>query len=123
MCAFGDRVVDQGLDPVCLPGVHQRADDVGLVVDMPGLQLGCAGEEFLHERLVNAVVDQQLFRRHANLALVHEAAEIGGLCSLFEIGIFQHDHRILAAEFDAALLEMRAAFGRDVATHGCRPGE
>ena len=45
MRAFGDRVVDQRFDAVCLARVYQRADDVGFVVDMPGLEFARAGKK------------------------------------------------------------------------------
>jgi hypothetical protein len=80
-------------------------------------------EEALHEGLVDPFVDEELLGRHADLALVHERSEVGGLGRLVEVRVLEHDHRVLAAEFHAALLEVGAALGRDLAAHGGGAGE
>jgi hypothetical protein len=60
---------------------------------------------------------------HADLALVHEGAEGRSLDRFIEVGVFQHDQRCLAAQFEQAGLELlRGARGDDLA-HGGRAGE
>ncbi len=54
---------------------------------------------------------------------MHEGAEIGRLGGALHVGIFQHDQRILAAQLDAALLEMGAGLGSDLPANGGRAGE
>ena len=58
--------------------------------------------ELLGERVGDRVDDDDPLGRHADLALVHERAERGGLDRLVEVGILEHDQRRLAAEFEQA---------------------
>ena len=77
----------------------------------------------IDERVRDALVDDDALRRHANLALVHEGAEGGGLHGLAEIGVVEHDERRLAAEFEEDRLQMTRRRLRDGATDPRRPRE
>jgi len=47
----------------------------------------------------NLVIDDDPFGRHADLALIHECAERGGVDRLIEVGVVKDHQRSLAAEF------------------------
>ena len=72
---------------------------------------------------MDLLVDDDAFDRHADLALMHEGAEIGGLGGTVEIGVVADDQRVLAAEFEAAFFQMRAGLGRDLAAYRRRTGK
>ena len=55
--------------------------------------------------------------RHADLALVHEGAEGGGVDRLVEVGVVEHDQRRLAAELEQHRLQM----ARRESRRRCRP--
>ena len=57
---------------------------------------------FCGEVVGHGIDDDDPLGRHADLALVHERAEGGGLDRLVEIGVLEHDQRRLAAEFEQA---------------------
>jgi hypothetical protein len=64
-----------------------------------GQRFRLCGEPF-DELVGDGFDDDDPLGRHAYLALVHEGAEGGGLHGFVEIGVFQHDERSLAAEFE-----------------------
>jgi hypothetical protein len=78
---------------------------LGRVAD---LELSGALDEALEEGLEDRVLHQHLLDRHADLALVHEAAEVGGLRRALHVGVVADDQAVLAAELDAGLLQVRA---------------
>src|SRR5690606_38699378 len=95
--------------------VDQRADDVLLALGwIANLELGGALNKTLEESVVNPPVDKNFLDRHADLPLVHESTEIGGLRGALHIRVLEDDQRILAAQLDAALLEVRTGLGRDL---------
>ncbi len=121
--AGGDRIVDQALDVADGLGVHHRAERGrahARIADRHGRDLRL---EACDEILRHALDDDDPLGRHADLALVHEGAERGGLDRLVEIGVVQHDQRRLAAQFEQAGLQMLGrALGDDPADRG-RSGE
>jgi hypothetical protein len=79
--------------------------------------------ELLDEGVGHGVDHDDPLGRHADLALVHERAEGGGLDGLVEVGVVQHEQRRLAAQLQQHGLEvLGAALGDDLA-HGGRAGE
>ncbi len=54
---------------------------------------------------------------------MHEGAEGCRIHRVLDIGIVEHDERVLAAELDAALLEQAAGLCGDLAADGGRAGE
>ena len=59
---------------------------------------------------------------HADLALVHEGTERGGGHGLVQVGIFQHQQRCLAAQFQQAGLQVPAGeFADDAADTRLEP--
>ena len=81
------------------------------------------GGELCDERVGDRLVDDDPLGRHADLALVHEGAEGGGVHRVVEVGVVEHDQRRLAAEFEQNRLQVPAAvLGDDPADPG-RAGE
>ena len=64
------------------------------------------GDEFLRERVGHLFVDDDAFGRHADLPLIHECAEGGGIDGGIEVGVVEDDERRLAAEFEKNRLQM-----------------
>ncbi len=75
-----------------------------------------AGEPF-DESVRDALLDQQPARRGATLAIEGVDHEHDGIERAVEIGVLEHDHRVLAAE-----LEMHALQGRRALRHDCGAG-
>ena len=73
---------------------------------------------FGHEGVGDLLVDDEALGRHADLALVHERAERSGGHRGVDIGVVEHDHRRLAAEFEQRRLEI---FGRDLRDDAADP--
>ena len=82
-----------------------------------------AGDEAAQELVVDVLVHQHLLHRHADLALVHEAAEARRGARALEVGVVADDERVLAAELDAAFLQVSAGTGGDLAADRGRAGE
>src|SRR2546426_637338 len=60
----------------------------------------------LGEGLCHRAIHHDPLRRHADLSLMHEGAELGGRDRLVEIRVRKHDHRRLASELEQHALEM-----------------
>ncbi len=84
---------------------------------------GDLGLELGDEGVGDGVDDDDPFGRHADLTLVHEGPEGGGLDRLVEIGVLQHDQRRLAAQLQQAGLEVGGGPLGDDAAHRGRAGE
>ncbi len=93
--------------------VDQRTDHgVGIerMADLDALGfLGDGGRE----RVVDARLDQKARRRGAALAVERVDHEYGGIGGALEIGIGEHDHRILAAQFEVDAFERVGALPHD----------
>ena len=131
-CAAGERRVgalgDRVLDQVCDARRRRSRSTTAPSTTWPsrgsptGSALGLGGE-LRDEGVGDLLVDDDPLGRHADLALVHEGAEGGGLDRLVEIGVVEHDQRRLAAELEQHRLEVAAArLGDDAADPG-RAGE
>ena len=70
--------------------------------------------ELLGELRRDVLVHDHALDRHADLALVHERAERRRVHRVLDVGVVEHDQRVLAAELDAALLEQPAGLRRDL---------
>ncbi len=79
--------------------------------------------EFGHECVGDLLVDDDALGRHADLALVHEGTEGRGSDRCVDIGVVEHDHRRLAAEFEQDRLEIFRRDLRDDAADPRRAGE
>ena len=53
-------------------------------------------------------LDEDPPRRHADLALVQVGAEGGGVDGVVEVGVVEHDQRVLAAELEHDALQVAA---------------
>ena len=72
----------------------------------PATSVAAFFANFCGERIGDRFVDDDPFGRHANLALVHEGAESGGLDRLVEVGVVEDDERRLAAKLQQRGLQM-----------------
>ena len=105
--ALGDGVIDQGVDVGNGLLIDDRAEWRLALARIAG------GERLAPWRRIvsansspTASTTMMSLGGHADLALVHEGAEGGGLHRLVEVGIFQHDQRRLATEFQQAGLQI-----------------
>jgi hypothetical protein len=88
-----------------------------------GLQGRGLGGQLLDELRGHLAVDQDAVGRHADLALVEEGGKRRRFDRGVEVGVVQHDDRILAAQFQQHRLQVLAAvLGDDAADLG-RAGE
>src|SRR4029077_8496849 len=63
--------------------------------------------EAIDEFIVNARIDDDPIRAHADLALMEETADDGRPYRMFQVGIVEDDERRVAAEFQCHPLELR----------------
>ncbi len=103
--------------------VDQRADLGRRVARIADLQRSRARGELCGELVGDATVDDDALGRHADLALVHERAEVGGRRRGVEVGVLQHHERRLAAELEQHALEMAAGLLGDDRADVARAGE
>src|ERR1700730_6639772 len=89
--------------------VHRRTHLDSLVETIADFDLLRARDEVIDELAVNAFLDDDAAGRGAALSGSTESAPESAFDSEFKISVVQHDHRILAAEFERTVLE---AFGR-----------
>ena len=75
--------------------------------------------EFRNEGVVDAALDEQPARRSAALAVQRVDHEDCGIQRPVEVGVVEHDHRVLAAQFEMHPLQGRRALGHDFRA-GCR---
>ena len=66
-------------------------------------------DELLGERVRDRALHDDPPRRHADLPLMEEAAERGGVDRVLEIGVAEHDQRVRAAELEHDPLQLAAA--------------
>ena len=113
---MADGVVDDGLDACDLAVADDRAERHLPVDGIARRQMAGLGAT---RRSVSAsaiaLVHQDQPRRHADLALMQAGApgDVGG--GDVEVGIVEHDQRVLAAEFELHLLQMLAGEFADLA--------
>ena len=113
---MGDDGVELGL-------ADQRAHVVAPVEGgAEGHRLG-ARDEPLEEPVVDLVGDEQPLHRHAELAGVRERGADGALGRLLEVGVAEHEDRVLAAELERAADQPVGAPLRDELAGGGRAGE
>ena len=122
--ALGDGVLDVGgrrcragpgeiSEPMSMPQSRRRAERH---------RLG-AGHEPLDEPVVDLVGDEHPLHRDAQLAGVGEGRADRALGGLLEVGVAQHQHRVLAAELERAADQPLGALLRDQLAGGGRAGE
>ena len=68
-------------------------------------------------------LDDDPARRHADLALVQVGAERGGVDGVVEVGVGQHDQRVLTAQLEHDALQVPAGGLGELAAGGRRAGE
>ena len=76
-----------------------------------------------HELVVDALLHDRRAERRAALAGGAEAGEQRALDREIEVGVFHHDHRVLAAQLEARRLEVATAQRADLRPHGARSRE
>ena len=111
------RDVEIAADLCEMPLVDQRPDFGRGIEGMPDLQRLDPRGELFDEFVGDALLDQQPARRGAALAIERVDHEHDGIERAVEIGVVEHDHRVLAAEF-----EMHALQGRRALRHDRRAG-
>ncbi len=79
--------------------------------------------ELGEEALADAVVDVDALHRHAQLPRRREARRHRTGRGLRHVRVRQHDHRVLAAEFERVPGQPPGDGGRQPPARGCRPGE
>ena len=72
----------------------------------PATNVAAFVADFWANDIGDRFVDDDPFGRHADLALIHEGAEGGGLHRFVEVGVVEHDQRRLAAKFEQRRLQM-----------------
>ena len=81
------------------------------------------GHEFLGERPDDLVLGQHAAGGHADLPLMEPGAERDRRSRCVEIGVVQHDHRVLAAKLELHFFQMLACELADAPSHVARTGE
>ena len=103
--------------------IDRRTHLDGLIEAVANFDLLCACDEVIDELAVNAFLHDDAAGRGAALSGGAERAPEPAFDSQFEIGIVEHDHRILAAEFERTVFEALGRRGaHDPADRG-RAGE
>ncbi len=93
------HAIDRGL------AHHRTQHDIALA-RIAARERGNALRELVRERIGDLLVADHALGRHADLALIRERTEHGGIDGLIEIRIFEHDQRRLAAQFEQAGLQV-----------------
>jgi hypothetical protein len=117
------RLVHDLLDAGGLVLGDERADVHGRIrriSDAQGLGLG---GDLLDVGVGEALVDQVPAGGHADLALVEEGSPGGVVDRGVEVGVVEHQHRVVPAEFEHRALDERPGRGTDTAPGGRRTGE
>src|SRR4029077_4733945 len=109
--AFGFPDLDVVQVSVELVLVHRRTHLDGLVETIADLDFLRARDEVIDELVVNAFLNDDAAGRGAALSGGAESAPESALDSEFEVSVVEHDHRILAAEFERTVLEALGARG------------
>ena len=85
------------------------------------------GGEFLEQEFLEFVADgfddDESFGGDATLAAIDQACLGADACGVGDVGVAEHDVRVVAAEFEHCLPEGGAGDGGDVAACGCAAGE
>ena len=81
------------------------------------------GHEHVEELLVHRLFDDHARSGHADLALMNEHAEAGGIDRVLEMRVLHHQQRALAAHFQIELLAAPGALDADLASDGGRAGK
>ena len=118
-----DGVLDDAVDAVDLAAADHRPErhlPRGRIADRQMLGLG---DELLGQRVGDLLVRDHEAGGHADLALVEPGAERDGGGDRVEIGVLEHDDRVLAAELELHLLEVLAGKLADAAPDRARSGE
>ncbi len=103
--------------------IDQRTQRVGRILRVAGLQAGGLLRQPVDEVIGDRRIDHQPFGGHADLALVEERTEGGGLHRGIEIGIVEHHERRLAAELEQRRLQLAGRLFGDDPTDAGRAGE
>ena len=106
LCPVADGLVDARAHLLQRLFVDQRADDrvhLRRTADLEALGLG---DQLLGELFRDRALDDDASRGHTDLPLMQESAERGGVDGVLEVGVREHDQRILAAKFEHHPLQM-----------------
>ena len=98
--------------------MHQRADLGARIERMADAQLGHALRQLGDEFVVDRALHQQPARRGATLAVQAVDHEHDGIERTVEVGVVEHDDRILAAQFQVHALQRGRALRHDQAAGG-----
>ncbi len=104
-------------------GVDQRRLGDALFEAVADFQFFHRRLEFLHERIVHAVLHQETVHAHTGLAGVAELAGDGAFHGLVQIGVVEHQEGRVAAQFQGHLLDVLGAVGHQLAAHLGGAGE
>ena len=108
-CAARFGVLDEGVDAVDGGHADNGSEDDFTFSGIAARQSCHLGNKFLSESVGHFFVDDDALGRHADLSLVHEGSEGGGIDGGVEVGIIENNERSFAAEFEKNRLECRAA--------------
>ena len=92
---------------------NHRAKLRGRIQGVPCLHPGGFGHQRVAKLLVDGPLDQDARTTQANLSLVRKGTADGGAQSFLEVGVGEHNGRVLATQFQAHLLEFRGDVARD----------
>ena len=121
--AGSEAVGDDALYPLQLPGIDQRPQLGRGFQRVAQAQGGGAGGQAFGEGGGEALVHQDQPGGHADLPLVQKAAPGGAADGAVEIGVVEHDQRILATQFQGHLLQVAPGAFRHLASGLGRAGE
>src|SRR5207302_2433481 len=94
-------VIDVGLDDVGLRGIDERADvDRAVVAGNALAKVAHLLRHQVDELVVNRLLYIHALHRDASLAGVLHRPEHRRVGGALEVGVGEHDHRVLAAEFE-----------------------
>ena len=121
--ALAHGIRDATLDGLERALVDQRADDRVRLLRVARLQPLRLRHELLDERVRNRALDDDLPGGHADLALVEERPERRRVHRVLEVGVGEHDQRVVAAELEQDPLEVAAGRLGELAPGRGRAGE
>jgi hypothetical protein len=101
----------------------QRAEHDARRGRVAGLQRARLGDQPCDERIGDLAIDDHALGRHADLPLVEERAERDRIDRRVEIGVVEHEHGRLAAEFEQRRLQVLRGERRDDPAHARRASE
>ena len=120
---LGARVLHQAAHPLDRRRAHQRPDLGGRVARVANGQLARLGRQRGGELVGHGGVGHDALGGHADLALVHERAELGGRHRLVQVGVGQDHQRRLAAQLQQHALEVAGRVLGDQPAHARGAGE